>query len=365
MVDDLGLLTRVATFGLVDRGPLIPAPLEDPIWEALVGYATFQRTEGLLAASVGAGGLPVTDRQMIRTREVARSRASLDLDLERETVRTAKIFDQANVPFRMLKGPAWAHSVYPDPMWRGFGDVDVLVESSRWYRAVEALETSGGRRLFPELRPGFDGRFGKDATFIMASGLEIDLHRTLVVGPYGLWIDGREIFSRAPTRLDLGGYPVTTLDPQAAFLHACYNAALGDDPPRLAALRDVAQMAMSEGAAPEETFSLARRWRAVNVVRRAIDLAAGGLDLPLRQTGLGIRFAGEVGRRDRILLSTYRGRGRGYTSQLAGTIAVPGLRAKAAYLFALALPQRSYLRARGYSLISFMRHAIQRVRQWR
>jgi hypothetical protein len=353
----------VASFGLLEARPLDGGQLNVAGWHALVARASKERMEGILAAAVSAGALEVTDSQLDRLREVTRSRARADLLLERETVRAAGLLEAAGVPYRVLKGPAWAHTAYPDPMWRGFGDVDILVLPARWYDALEALEASGARRLFPELRPDFDGRFGKDATFVARSGWEIDLHRTLVLGPYGFWVDCDELLSRSPAFVSLGGTSVAVLDPDAAFVHACYNAALADDPPRVAALRDVAQMAIAGSVDPGETFSLAQRWKGVGVVRRALAITESALGSALHDTPIARRFAGKASTRDRMLMATYRGPGRGYTSQLAGVVALPGLRAKAAYLSALARPQRAYLDARGFSASGFLEHAIRRVGQ--
>jgi hypothetical protein len=318
--------------------------------------------EGVLAAAVSQRALTVTDSQMEQVRRAARARARTDLLLERETLRAARLLEESAVPYRILKGPALAHSAYPDPMWRSFGDVDILIPPSRWYEALAILAGSGATRRLPELRPNFDARFGKDATFVTAMGWEIDLHRTLVVGPYGLWIDCDELFSRTAGTISLGASEVSVLDPHAAFVHACYTAALADDPPRLAALRDVAQLALGTTVDPDATFAMAAHWRGVGVVRRALTLASSGLGLPLGGSPVGRRFAGEVPRRDRILLATYRGQGRGYTSQLAGLVAIHGMRPKLAYLSALARPQRAYLEARGFTESSFLRHALRRVK---
>ncbi|MGH9056518.1 MAG: nucleotidyltransferase family protein, partial [Acidimicrobiales bacterium] len=317
--------------------------------------------EGLLAASVAAGALPVEDGQRDQVRGAARGRARVDLCLERELLGTAAILDGAGVAYRTLKGPAWAHTVYPDPSWRGFGDVDLLLDGRDWYRAVEALEASGVRRLLPEVRPGFDRRFGKDATLLSGSGWELDLHRTLVAGPYGLWRDPAELFD-APSTARIGGVDVPVLGPEVSFLHACYNAALADDPPRLIALRDVCQMALAGSADPAGVGDLARRWRAGAVVARAIDLAAGVLGPAVLESDVAAAFLDTpVAPWDRVLMASYRGPGRGYTSQAAAVVAMRGLGERAAYLWALTRPQGSYLSARGLSPMAHVGRGARRV----
>lgn len=365
MTPDLPVLARVATVGLTDASALVAEPMPPDEWGPLSVQVVVERLEGLLAAAVANGSLPVSGYQLDGVRRLGLARARTDLLLERETLRAIQVLQAADVDLRLLKGSAWAHSAYTDPVRRGFGDVDILVRPADWYRAVGALEDAGGQRVMPELRPRFDSRFGKDATVKTSNGWEIDLHRTLVVGPYGLWIDCDALFARNPATVRVASVALPVLDPDAAFIHACYNAALSDDPPRLAALRDVAQMALSENIDAEEAWSLVHGWRGTNVVRYALRAVQARLGVSLALTPVGQRFAGDVARRDRMLIATYRGGARGYTSQLAGVVAIPGLADKRDYLAALLRPQRAYLDRRGLSWAGFGAHALGRLRRSR
>ena len=355
---------KVAAFGLPggrsDGGDI----LGDRPWSKLLAKVKHERLEGLLVAAVGEGTFPCTEAQTTDVRELGKARARVDLELERETLRVARMLETAGVEYRLLKGPALAHTVYPNPMWRGFGDVDILVAPAGWYAAGSILQASGARRLVPEVRPGFDDRFGKDATFVSTTGWQVDLHRRLVVGPYGFWAGSAEFFNEDGARIELGGYELVVLDPEDAFLYACYTAALADDPPRLMALRDVAQFASVGVIDVERIVDTALRWRGSDVVARALCLSERALGVSLSETTVGLRFRSLMPRRrHRALMATYRGRARGYTSQLAGVLALPGATNKLAYLRALARPQDSYLRARGFTGPGFILHAGRRI--WR
>ena len=351
----------VASFGLpgASSGQILPLAEED--WTALAARVRAERLEGLWVAAVASGSLPVSSRQMAEVRDAGRARARVDLELEREMLRVVAIFESEKIPYRVLKGPALAHGVYPDPMWRGFGDVDLLVGPDMWYRAVSVLEASGARRLTPEIRPDFDLHFGKDATLV-SSQWEIDLHRRLVLGPYGFWAPTEEILSRPASELSIAGVNVSVLTLEDAFLNACYSAALADDPPRLIAMRDVAQIAFGEALDLDRLLETARRWSGTEVVARALSLAQRHLGVSLEATAVGSRFAG-VSRstRHRLLMASYRGAGRGYTSQLAGVVALRGVQPKISYLAALARPQKAYLSARGFTPAGFLRHAGRRI----
>ena len=116
--------------------------------------------------------------------------------LERWTLEVVQLFADAAIEVRLLKGPAVAHLDYPDPAWRAFGDIDVLVPSAQYDDAIRALLAVGGRRRSQEVRPGFDRRFGKGACVTLLNGVQVDVHRTLASGPFGLTVDlGVEILS--------------------------------------------------------------------------------------------------------------------------------------------------------------------------
>jgi hypothetical protein len=350
----------VAAFGLPDLAPLPAAPLEPDAWSRLMREVTRERTEGLLAAAVASGGLAVDPEQREEVRWAARGRARVDLALERELITTARVLGRAGVCFRVLKGLVWAHTAYPDPSWRGSGDVDLLVANDDWYRAVCALEEDGAFRVLPEVRPGFDRRFGKDATLHSRGGWEIDLHRLLAAGPFGLWVDQAELVARS-ARVTIGGCVLPVLDAEAAFVHACFNLVLADDPPRLIAARDVAQMVLAAQANPDGVHDLAQRWRAVPVVVRALSLAEKMLRVRLWNQPLGQPFlpAG-IGSAARVLMTAYRGPGRGYSSQAAALLALPGAVERMTYLHALARPQLAYLEARGLSRAGHLRRGVRR-----
>lgn len=355
-------LRAVCSVGLSGSAPYSGPVLGPVSWANLVSRVKTERLEGLLAATVARAALAVTAEQDDAVREIARSRVRLDLILERECLRTAEVLNAASIPFRVLKGPAVAHLVYPDPSMRGFGDVDLLVEAASWYRAVDALRDAGFKRLVPEIREGFDVSYGKDATLASPRGCQIDLHRNLVLGPYGFWVDTDELFARPAGVLTLGGTAVPVLGPEESFVYACYNAALADDPPRLAALRDVAEMALRGDLDPVVVNTLVRRWRGTAVVHRALEVASRYLEVDLRGSNVGEVFIrGSIPAVDRILLASYRGPGRGYTSQLAGVVAIRGVASKMRYLWSLARPQSSYLQSRGYTPASFVRHAARRI----
>jgi hypothetical protein len=107
---------------------------------------------------------------------------------------------------------------------------------------------------------------------------------------------------------------------------------------------------------------MARRWQAPAVVARALALAAELLGQELSRSPIGDVFATHrATARERVLMASYRGPGRGYTSQLATVVAVAGAGERLAYLRALARPQPAYLGARGSSPLAYLRKAARRT----
>src|SRR6185295_18812816 len=141
----------------------------------------------------------------------------------------------------VLKGPAVAHVAYPDPSWRPFGDIDVLVPAGRFDDACDVLAALGYHRSFVDPRTGFAARFGKGAAHVGADGLEVDLHRLLADGPFGFWVD-HDVILGATAAFELAGRRLARLDDSAILLHACLHAVLGGRNPTLLQLRDVAQL---------------------------------------------------------------------------------------------------------------------------
>ena len=136
---------------------------------------------------------------------------------------------------------------------------------------------------------------------------------------------------------------------------------MGDSPPRLAAVRDVAQILLTLDPPMDEVLRFARRWRAEAVLARGItmawDLLAPAATPPL------VDWAGsyQPSRVDRLLLASQTGPGRGSTRHLAALLVIPGLSDRVAYLRAVAWPHADYLRSRGLDRRDHLRRAVGRL----
>ncbi|MGH2554330.1 MAG: nucleotidyltransferase family protein [Actinomycetota bacterium] len=349
------IVGRIAAFGLPNGDPF-PAPIDiaKEEWQKVLPRLHRHHITGFAVAAAEAGSLALSAEQTDALLETHREAMLAPLAVERGLLEVATELHAGDVEFVVLKGPALAHTVYPNPSWRYFGDLDLLVRGGDWPKACTILESLGYRRGLPEPRGGFDQRFGKASEFRRQGGIEVDLHRTLVVGPFGLWIEP-DILFEATTELLLWDQTHRRLDDTLLQLHACVHASLGWWPPLMMPVRDVAQVAHCAQVDWEALADRAARWKLRAVVRHALQTASETLEVGL-PAGADKLVAYTPSRKEHRALQGYvtDRRKRGGTA-VATLKAIPGLTAKVAFLRALIFPNREFLAARSGSARSYWR----------
>jgi hypothetical protein len=334
---------HVARYGL-DHGATRRSPVAER-WPDLLRTVARQRLSGLAVAAIEGGELELTEGETAELLELHRASMIHDLGLERALLGVVEAFDAEGIVHAVLKGPAIAHSFYPDASWRGFGDLDLLVLTDDWRRACAVLDGLGYRRTLPEPRAGFDERFGKAVCYANAEGLQVDLHRTLTFGPLSLWLRPEELLARA-VLFELGGRELRRLDDTAIMLHACMHASLGTWPPLLMPLRDVAQIALTGSVDWVDLGGMAERWRLRAVLRHALRSAARSLSVALPPQARSLSEANTQARERRMLAAYASGRRQRGAVTIAMVRYLPGLRDRAAFVRALLFPDRRFIEAR-------------------
>ncbi len=337
----------VAASGLSHTDGVWPdAPLDEGRWGELLDVVREQRLAGLLVHAISNRSLPAMPYQLAQARTEHFIATARVVSIETSMLQVVGQLREAGVDVRVLKGSAVANLDYPDPALRHFIDIDLLVRSSQFDRAVAALTAAGHVRRHPQPRAGFDRRFSKGTSFILAGRLGIDLHRTFVMGPFGLRVRLEDLWGQGDS-FSVGGIELLALAPELRFLHACFHAALGDAVPRLVPQRDVAQMLQNNGLDLRRVEELMHDWRAEAVVARAVSHAWHTLRIrdssKFVESALGYRPSSRAAR-ELALYSHHEG---SYARKSLGALlAVPGLRSKAAFARALAFPDRSYVAGR-------------------
>jgi glycosyltransferase involved in cell wall biosynthesis len=354
------LLRRIAAFGLPElqthrQRPcddpeqpdrLADRPLEPPVFDPLIGRVRSLRLSGFLLTAVATGALPTTDEQRRRVDELHTAACISVLQLERRLLQLIDVLEANGIDVVVLKGTSAAHLLYPDPTQRMFGDNDLLFRTQHFDRALAVLAALGYRRPMAAPRPGFDSRFGKGATLLGLDGDELDAHRTLLFGTFGLTIDTDELFA-STVPFHLGGRELRALGPDTGLLHACYHAALGDPDPRLGSVRDVAQRFALGQHDPTRVCELMGAWRAAPVVSRAVELCDRLLDVQIDDPVATRLAAYRPTRREQRAIASYVGVERSHVRKVLASLPyLDGVVTKAAFLRANLVPTATYLRAR-------------------
>ena len=359
------LIRTVAAHGLA--GSLLHFP-DEPLapgeFDQLLHDARSQRLTGLLWAAVQSGMLPVTDEQVERTEWLHVETLAGVLSLERFMLDTVGELDRAGIPVRALKGPVLAHLDYPEPAWRTFGDVDLLVQGDDFDRATEVIIARGHRRRHPEPRPGFDRRFSKGTSFLTEDGLELDLHRTFTMGPLGVRLRLDELWARSEA-FRMGGRQLHALPAEERFVHACYHAVLGEATPRLVPLRDIAQLALTRSLDLERVHHLIRTSGGEAVVSRAVRHAWHDLRIADVLSLSAWAEAYRTDPRQAAELAVYGSHSSYARKSVASIRALPTWHDKASFVHALVLPDRSYLGTRHSGHLGRLRTGLAQTRNRR
>lgn len=337
--DPRSTVARIAALEVMPAAlPMDLSELSDPEWQQLLAVVRAERLEPQLAHAVAETNNAATPLQNEEAQSLHARAMATTLLLDRKLLEVAEMFDGAGVDFLALKGSASAHLDRPDPSRRAYGDVDLLVPAPHIDTAERLLAGAGGRRSYRSPRPDFDRRFGKGSSYRMADGLEVDLHRTLALGPFGLAIEPRGLFA-GRENFALGGRGVRALDRPRRFLHACYHAVLGRARPRLVPLLDVVHTAPVSSEECAVVVELAGQWRAGVVVHAALAAAVDSLDwhLPAELTRLGSDL--DATAQQRRWLRAYVGEGRSSARlTLSAVEAVDGWSNRVDYLTAVLWP---------------------------
>lgn len=288
---------------------------------------------GVLAAAIAQEQVPASDSERDAVKEAHRRAMGEVLLLEEMLLAAVEVLESAGIAHRVLKGSALAHTVHPDPSHRSFGDNDILVESDQINHAADALIAAGAVRKHQRLSESFDRRFAKSITLDWLHNTEIDLHRTLAPGPFGLLIDPSDLWTPAAV-FEIASRQLSTFSPELHLLNAALHVALGDVEPRLGNLRDLALLCNTESLDHQAVIDMASRWRCQAPVAAGVDAAAAlGVDPGTLGEWAASR---EITPKEASLMSAYsRVEGRFRRQSMASLRVLPTWRDRLAYASAV------------------------------
>ena len=171
-------------------------------------------------------------------------------------------------PDRAAQGRRRSHT-WTIPIRRGVASATSTCSSApptttpRWLRSSTTGVTAGPTRS----GPGSTAASARVSASSVPTGVQIDLHRTLASGPFGLTLDADELFDGIEV-LSLGGRAVAVLDHRSALPPRVLPRVAR----RLPTAAHGAPRRRPDGAAPpldlDRVRALAQRWRAGVVVAR-------------------------------------------------------------------------------------------------
>ena len=140
----------IAAHGLPGAPSIPPAPVDAEAWTGLVRVLTVERLLPVASYAAAEGAFAVSDEQRAELVAGHERAMSLALVLERCLLDAVSHLEHAGIDVRALRGPAVARLEYPDPSWRAFGDVDLLVPGARFDDAGRVLAERGHRIIEPD-----------------------------------------------------------------------------------------------------------------------------------------------------------------------------------------------------------------------
>ena len=359
-VDARRLARQVAAHGYCADGQR-PRSLPDELFSPFYGEIRTERLDGLLIQAWRDGAFELRTDQVDAFARAHRTEMEHALRLERAVLDVVHRLAERGIASVVLKGVALANDVYADAALRACGDVDLLVDPAQYVTAIETLVAAGAVRELPEVRPGFDARFAKDVP-VLVDGMTVDLHRTLIRGPFGERIPVAEVIGRSRP-LALGERVVRVLDPSDAYVFAGLTAGAADVPARLITLRDLLELERAPGFAADAVREAAAKWGVEPALARGVRVLDEVLHPDPAPALLPWAVRHRPTRLERLYMSCYTATARSYRSTLATVIAIPRWSDRARFMAALLLPQRTYREARGWSRTGHLRRAITKLRR--
>ena len=263
------LVQCLSALGRREPAPPPPVSLD---WDALLAEADAEDLLPALASAAGAAA-PATARRRLADALAAGRARHLVMTRALATVLARLAAD--GIPALPLKGPVLAETVYPEPAWRPFADLDILVRPADRRRADAALLALGHRRVADEHTWEFDIDYDGATLYAGPDGVHVDLHWALLTEPRYAWSGEAEraVWERA-VPLTLAGRPSLGLAREDLVVYLAAHLAVHHS---LAGLVRHWDVALVLGAGPldwDAVLARATRWR----VRRPLAFVLDGVE---------------------------------------------------------------------------------------
>ena len=254
---------------------------EDLVWLhrqglVILGFYRLQKAGLLdrLPADVAAQWQNIYQQTTVTT-------ASMDWEIER----VMGMLAQANVDFIWMKGAALAYTVYPNPVCRGRGDLDLWIHVEQLSQATALLHSLGYRLSSKEDRPDALALLIGGEQKLVSQGLGLDLIELQWPAIRGEWVryttsvDHAGIWQRR-LPVALHGQEFCVMAPEDALIHLCLHQAINHQfgTPWLRNLLDVHLLVATYPLEWTQLTTRAADWRVATVLSTVLGLAQHLLD---------------------------------------------------------------------------------------
>lgn len=162
-----------------------------------------------------------------RIQEAHRMRAIRMALMYRKIGQVLSRLTESGLEYMVVKGPAVAYSLYPDPTLRTFNDLDLVVRERDWAATHEVIVGMGfvAQENLAQPPPKFSPQvvLYEQKYWHRTSGMLVEVHYGDLLNA-GLVARDVEGFWRRAVKLDLEGVPVKTLSPGDQLIHLCAHA---------------------------------------------------------------------------------------------------------------------------------------------
>jgi hypothetical protein len=194
--------------------------------EGLKPLVYANRLQGLLLSDLTSAGSdgPLVDE----LRSLSDDRVTAHVGVLADLQRIVTTLESTGIAVVAFKGPVLAELAYRDPSLRPYGDIDVLVDATKFDSAVTALERTGYELI--DANWGLIVGEGRSQLHLRTPfGNTVDLHwhvfnRRGVRRAFGAGMT--PVFGRS-VRASVGGVDVNVMDPADTIIHLAANYTLG------------------------------------------------------------------------------------------------------------------------------------------
>ena len=279
-------------------GPVVPRRGD---WSEWLWLAQLERVAPLLYRLVDHTPTELDDTDRTEIRQLQGAVMCRCVQLEHHLIAVTGLLAAHGVASVVLKGGATCHLDYPDPSWREFSDIDLLIDPADMMRATAVIESAGWMQGYA--LPGGHARYTHAITFVR-DGMELDLHQRIAHRAVGVLVPTAELMRRAVS-FHVAGTELRALDDVDRLVHAALHAVTSRGPTlRLSSLADVLLLTNRRPALAADTVARAERWRVRSLLERGLRLAYGEAELDV-PTAWQEAMSGPVRRRDRLVDRAY------------------------------------------------------------